>query len=234
MNKITHFEDLSNDLFLEIFEYFHALDLFTAFASFNERLSSLLLLTQLHIVISKVHSRHHLIFLSSHLTYHAHQVISVSLEDELYNFSSVISFLFDQHTFINLRTCRFYSICPSSKLDNVSEKLKSLNKLVSFQMIHSNDIPLSDTIKKDFIKVIFTHNSPALRSIDLSFHYHYSKLVAKIAMNSTVTSLNMMFYSTTVPCSIYSLLPILRHYRALRVLRTWISNVENSNTQRIM
>ena len=112
MNKITQFEDLSNDLVLEIFEYFHALDLFRAFPSLNNRLSSLLLLTQLHVVISKVHSHHQIKFLSSHLTHHAHQVISLSLEDQLRDYSSVISFFFNQHIFINLQLCKFYSISP--------------------------------------------------------------------------------------------------------------------------
>jgi len=99
MNKVTQLEDLSNDLFLEIFDYFHALDLFMAFSSLNHRISLILSLTRLHVVISKLHCRYEIKFLSSHLTHHAHQVISVSLEDEVYNFSSVISFFF-QSTFI--------------------------------------------------------------------------------------------------------------------------------------
>lgn len=234
MNKITQFEDFSNDLFLEIFDYFHALDLFMAFSSLNNRISSILSLSQLHVVISKLHCHHQIKFLSSHLTDHAHQVISVSLQDQLRDYRSVICFIFNQHTFENLRSCKFYSICPSSKFDNVIRKLKSFNKLTLFQIKHPKDILLSDTIKEDFSKAILTHSSLVLRSIDLLFRYSYKKLVANISFNSTVTSLRMIFHGSTVTCSIYSFLPILRRYRALRVLQIDISNDHNSNTHQGM
>jgi hypothetical protein len=229
MNKITQFEDLSNDLFLEIFDYLHALDLFMAFSSLNNRISSILSLTRLHVVISKLHCRYQMKFLSSHLTHHAHQVISVSIQDQLRDFSSVISYFFNRHTFQNLRSCKFYSICPSSKLNNVIQKLKSFNRLVSFQIEHPKDIPLSDEIKQNCIKTILRHRSQELRSVQLKLHYDYPKLVTDTIINLTVTSLHMNFYGSTIPCSIYSFLPILRHYRALRVLQIVISNDHNSS-----
>jgi hypothetical protein len=231
MNIISQFEDLSNELFLEIFDYFHAFDLFMAFSSLNHRISSILFLTRLHVVISKLHCRYQIEILSSHLFHHAHQVISVSLEDEVYNFSSVISFFFNQHHFKNLRTCVFYSICSSPKFSNIIQKLENLDKLVSVRIIQPKNLSLSDEMKQHFSKTVLTHKSRVLRSIDLSFHYSYPKLVANIAFNLTLTSLYMIFHGSIVTCSIYSLLPILRHYRALRVLRIIISSNVNSNTQ---
>jgi hypothetical protein len=119
MNEITQLENLFNDLFLEIFDYLHAVDLFMALSSLNNRISSILASTQLHVVISELHSCHQIKFLSSHLTHHAHQVILVSLEDQVHDFSSVIPYFFNQHTFINLQSCIFHSICPSSRFNRV-------------------------------------------------------------------------------------------------------------------
>jgi hypothetical protein len=234
MNKITQFEDLSNDLVLEIFEYFHALDLFTAFASLNNRLSSLLLLTQLHVVISKVHSRHQIKFLSSHLTHHAHQVISVSLQDQLYNFTSVIPFFFNQHQFINLQSCVFYSICPSSKLNRVIRQLKTLTKLETFRIIQSHNASLPDAWKRKLSKTILKHKSSHLRIVDLAFRYDYRYLTDSISVNWTLTSLHMMFQGATEFCSIYSILPILQTYRVLRHLYVCITKSKRSTRSGLM
>lgn len=234
MNKITQFEDLSNDLFLEIFDYLHALDLFTTFSSLNNRISSILFLTRLHVVVSKLHCQHQIKILSSHLTHHAHQVVSLSLHDQLRDFTSVISFIFNQHTFKNLQSCKFYSIHPSSKLDNVIQKLENLDKLVIFRLIQPKDIPMPDAIKRDLSKTILMHRSPVLCSVNLKFRYNYPNLVCNIAVNSTVTSLYMTFYGSATICLIYRILPILRNYRALRVLRISILNDNKSNTQQTM
>ncbi|CAF3622234.1 unnamed protein product, partial [Rotaria sp. Silwood2] len=49
MDTQTHLEDLSNEIFFEIFDYLHALDIFTAFASLNKRISSVLQLISLRV-----------------------------------------------------------------------------------------------------------------------------------------------------------------------------------------
>jgi hypothetical protein len=234
MDNITQFEDLSNELFLEIFEYFHALDLFITFSSLNKRISSILSVTQLHIIITKLHCHYQMQILSSYLTHNAHQVISITLEDQLRDFTSVISFFFNQHTFENLRSCKFYSICPSSNLTDVLQKINNLNKLVSFRISQPKDIPLSNEIKQELTITILTCKSFKLRLIDLSFSYNYPKLNTYIAFNSTLTALRMRFHGSTIPCSIYSFLPILRQYRALRVLRIHVSNDAHLNTRHAM
>ncbi len=234
MNKITQFEDLSNELCLEIFDYLHALDLFMSFSSLNQRISSILFSAQLHVVISKFHCQYQMKFLSSHLTHHVDQVISVSLEDQLRDYPSVISFIFDQHIFINLRSCKFYHIHPSFNLHIVIQRLQNLTKLVSFRIFHPKNIPLSPLIKQDISRTILQHKYFKLRSIDLSFHYDYPSLVANIALNLKVTSLHMIFDGSIHTLSIYSFLPILRHYRALRLLRIAIFNETNLNTQQPM
>jgi hypothetical protein len=219
MNEINQFEGLSNDLFLEIFDYLHALDLFMAFSSLNHRISSILLLTQLHVVISKLHCRHQIKFLSSHLTHHAHQVISVSLHDQLHDFSSVIPYFFNQHTFINLRSCIFYCIGPSSRFNRVIGQLKTLTKLELFQIIQPCSMSLSDPLKRKLSKTILKHRLSNLRLVNLSVAYDYRYLTDNISVNWTLTSLRLMFFGSSNFCSIYGILPVLRAYRVLRQFR---------------
>ena len=129
-NIITQLEHVSNDLFLDIFDYLHALDVLQAFSSLNGRISSILSSAQLRVIVSKLHCRYQIERLSSYLLHHDHQVISFSLQDQLRDYSSVISFFFDHHTFQNLRSCVFYSISSSKKFDSIIRKLQSFNKLV--------------------------------------------------------------------------------------------------------
>lgn len=224
MNTLTRLEDFPNDLFLEIFEYLHALDLFTAFASLNQRISAILFLTQLHVVISKFHSYQQMKFLSSHLADHVDQVISLCLEDELRDYSSVISYFFHQHTYINLQSCQFLSVEKTSNFNHVIEKLQNLTKLVSFRMIQPNNCSFSSVTKDQLTAVILTHTSPALRFIDLSFFHSYPNFVARLTLNSTVTYLHLVFQNSKRNFSIYEFFQILRHYRALRVLRMSLHN----------
>ncbi len=86
MNTYAHFEDLSNEIFIEIFDYLHVLDIFTAFTSLNKRISSILQSIPLRIIIFYDHCRHQIAFLSSHLTFHAHQVISLEISDTIHDY----------------------------------------------------------------------------------------------------------------------------------------------------
>ncbi len=92
MNPITQFEDLSDKLFLIIFDYLYALDLFQAFSSLNTRISSILFDARLYVIISKLHRRQQIEFLSFHLTHHADQVIFISLEDQLHDYSAIFDY----------------------------------------------------------------------------------------------------------------------------------------------
>ncbi|CAF3967219.1 unnamed protein product [Rotaria magnacalcarata] len=172
--------------------------------------------------------------LSSHLIHHAHQVVSISLQDELRNLSSIIYLLFTLHTFENLQSCTFYSIHPLTPLENVMKKLASLNHLVSFRIFQSNDMPLSNLNKSYLSETFLAHRSSKLRSIELSFRYYYPKLISHLRLNSTLTSLRIVFHGSMFACSIDSILPILRHYCALRVLRISISSNNNSYAQATM
>ncbi|CAF3052364.1 unnamed protein product, partial [Rotaria sp. Silwood2] len=98
-----------------------ALDIFNAFASLNKRISTILQSIPLCVIILKNCCRRQIDFLSSHLTFHAHQVISLEIRDH----SAVISLLFSRQYFINLQSCILLSINPSTKLENLIKHTKS-------------------------------------------------------------------------------------------------------------
>jgi len=91
---MTRLEDFSNEIFFEIFEYLHAIDIFMGFSALNQRISSILSSIHPRIIISSSDCRHQMKILSLNLINYAHQVISISLNDSLRDLSSVISFLF--------------------------------------------------------------------------------------------------------------------------------------------
>jgi anti-anti-sigma regulatory factor len=115
MDRNTRLEALSIEIFSEIFDYLHALDIFTAFSSLNRRILSILQIIPLRVVISHNHLRYHVDYLSSHLISHAHQVISVDIYDTIHDDSSIVNLLFSQHKFINLQSCIFTLIHPSTR-----------------------------------------------------------------------------------------------------------------------
>ena len=121
MNKHTHLEDLSNEIFFEIF------DIFTGFTLLNQRITLILQSIPLHIIVLEDYYRRRQInFLSSHLIYHAHQVISLVICDLIRDYSFIISLLF------NLQSCIFIKINPLTKFENIIKQIQCLNKLVSF------------------------------------------------------------------------------------------------------
>ncbi|CAF3202291.1 unnamed protein product, partial [Rotaria sp. Silwood2] len=130
MNRKTHLEDLSNEIFFEIFDYLHMLHIFTGFTLLNKRISNILQSTPLHIVISFGNSRQQIDFLLYHLTFHEDQVISINILDRIRDHSSIIHVLFNRHNFINLKSCKFLSIHSMTKLNNIIKQIGNLNKLV--------------------------------------------------------------------------------------------------------
>jgi hypothetical protein len=231
MNPITQFEDLSDELFLIIFDYLYALDLFQAFSSLNTRISSILFDARLYVIISKLHRRQQIEFLSFHLTHHADQVIFISLEDQLRDYSSVIPFFFDQHAFRNLRSCIFYSICSLSKLEHVIQQLKELTTLESFKIEQTYDLPLSETDKKDLSQTMLYHKSSNFRSLQLSFRYNCrSRIFDDYTVNSTLTSLSMMFDISSFAYWYLDMISLFYRHRVLQNIVLYISDDDDPNS----
>jgi hypothetical protein len=223
MDKYTHFEDLSNEIFFEIFDYLDALDIFTGFTSLNRRISSILQLIPLRIVISYNHCRRQIDFLSSHLTCHAHQVISLRICDIIRDDSFIISLLFNRHKFIKLQSCQFVAINSSRNLENVIKQVESLNRLVLFSIKQPKDEALNENDKNDFTRIMLMHKSSFLRSIVLKYPYHYPDIFNYTSIPSNLISFELRISGSSSMESVYTILSILRHCRRLRHLVVLIS-----------
>jgi hypothetical protein len=234
MDTQTHLEDLPNKIFFEIFDYLHALDVFTAFASLNKRITSILQSIPLRILISNIHCRNQIDFLSSHLTFHAHQVISIKIGDTIRDDTSIISLLFSRHDFINLQFCKLMTIHRSTKLDNVIKKIKTFDKLVSFNIINIKGETMNENDKHELARTMLMHKSSSLRSIVLHYAYDYSNILNNISLPSNVTSLYLFINGPTSTVSAHSILKILRlchRVRDIRIRVTDNSPFDNDNIE---
>jgi hypothetical protein len=231
MDTQTTLEDLSDEIFFEIFDYFHALDIFTAFASLNKRISSILQSIPLRIFLSKIFCRYQIDFLSSHLIFGAHQVISIEISDSIRDDTSIISLLFNRHHFINLQSCKFLEIHPSTKLDNVIKQIRTLDKLVSFSIYQSSNEPINESDKCELARSMLMHKSCFLRSVSLQYAYNYSDISNFSSIPSNLTSLYFYINGSTLTTFIHSILPMLRLCCRVRHMRMIIKddNPVNNN-----
>ncbi|CAF3013411.1 unnamed protein product [Rotaria sp. Silwood2] len=228
---MTRLEDLSNEIFFEICDYLHALDIFTAFSTLNQRITLIISSIPLRIVVSSYHCHRQIKFLSSYLIGHAHQVVSISLEDSIRDFTSVISFFFIRHTFENLELCALYSSHWSIQLRTALEQLKNLIKLRSLRFIVANHTELCEKEKQYTSQTILAHQSSSLRSLDFVFCFNHSHLTTPVTLNWTLTSMTLTFYDLPCYLSIYCVLHVFHIYRALRRLRVFISIPISPNIQ---
>ncbi|CAF1480858.1 unnamed protein product [Rotaria sordida] len=218
MDVNTHLEDLSNEIFFEIFDYLHIFDIFTGFTLLNRRISSILQSIPLHIVISKKHCRRQIDFLSSHLTFHEHQVISINISDTIRDDSSIISLLFNRHNFSHLKSCKLMSIDSMTTLGNVIEQIQSLNTLVLLQIFQPNYENITKNDNDQLTQTILTHKSSSLRSIELQYPHHYLDVSNYTSLGSNVTSLNLWIAGSPSTVSIYSVLRVFRVCHRIRYL----------------
>jgi hypothetical protein len=191
MSDYIQLESLPNEIFFEIFDYFHALDIFIGFTSLNQRFTSILQIIPLRVVIAFYHSRRQLNFLSTYLTFHAHQLISLKISDTIFDELSTISLLFHRHKFINLQFCSFISINPSSTLNNVIEQMQSLNKLISFAIYQRHNAILNDNVTHDLIQSMLMHKSSYLHSLVLRLPYNYQNISKYPSISSSLRSLDL-------------------------------------------
>ena len=217
MNIHTHLEDLSNELLFEIFDYLHALEIFIGFASLNQRISSILKFIPLRIIISPNNCLRHIDFLSSHLTFHAHQVISLEIYDTISDYSSVISLIFNRHNFINLQSCVFASIDPATKFENIFKQIESLNTLVTFTL-YDPDLHLNEKDKCDLTRMMLMHKSSSLCSMVLKHSYDYADLLNYTSISSKLTKLYLRIHRARSVLSMHSILVIFRLCHGIRHL----------------
>lgn len=221
MTNSTLLEELSNEIFCDIFDYFDAFDLFFAFSSLNSRISSVLKLTRLHVIIHSMYRRRQIEFLSHHLAFHSDQVISLDVCDEICDQTNVVAYLYNRHSFLNLRSCIFWLLNSSPKLKNVIKQLKEQTQIVSFHIVQS-DYAEEDKLCRSrahlFSQRILLNTPPTLRTVTLRFHYDHPELLRNTIVYTTLTYLELVFYGTLDKVSIYSLIPVLRIHSTLRHL----------------
>lgn len=223
MNSYTRFEDLSNEILFEIFDYLDALNIFRGFSSLNRRISSILQIIPIRIVIPHNSCRYQIDYLSSHLTRHAHQVIFVDIYDTIDGDSSIINLLFSQHQFINLQSCTFISIHPSTQLGNVIKQIKTLNKLVSFRIFHPKREILNEKAKTDLLQTIFMHKSLYLRSIEIHLPYDCSYISKYTSIPSNLRYLYLHISGSTSYVSPFSIITIFRFCHSIQYLTIVLS-----------
>jgi hypothetical protein len=217
MDTHTHLEDLSNDIFFEIFDYLHALDIFTAFTSLNKRILSILQSIRFHVIILNTHYDREIDFLSSHLNFHAHQVKSLKCYDTIRHRSSIISLLFNRHHFINLQSCIFMLDNSSTELEDVIKQVESLKRLVAFFIIQPDYKKMNDKVTR----TILMNKSSSLRSVKLHYDYDYLNIST---YTSNLISLDLLISGSPSTVSVYSILPILRICHRIRYLHAIIKH----------
>ena len=173
-------------------------------------------------------------FLSSHLTFHAHQVISVKCYDTIRDRSSIINLIFNRHHFVNLQSCIFMLDNPSTELENVIKQVVSLNRLVSFFMIQPDYKKVNGTDKCDISRTILTNKSSSLRSVKLHYDYDYLNTSTYTSNASNIISLDLLISGSHDTVSVYSILPILRVCHRLRYLHAIIKYEILSGKKRVI
>jgi hypothetical protein len=229
MAVITKLEDLSNEIFLEIFEYLDGSKILSAFASLNSRISLILHSIRIHLNINSTHCRDEVEFLSSQLKFYSAQVVSLQVHDEICDQENVIAYLFNQHDFLNLHSCIFHSISSSSELEILFEKLSKLPKIVLFRIIQScnaKEDKLNTSDAHSFSQLILVDTPETLRSTNLCFHYHHPQIATTSIVTTNLTHLQVIFYGTLNDVSIYSLIPLLRIRHVLRSLCVTIKSTK--------
>ncbi|CAF3296569.1 unnamed protein product [Rotaria sp. Silwood2] len=229
MKNRTLFEDLSNEVLCEIFDYLNAFDLFLTFTSLNERISTILKYIRLHIIVDSMYYRYKIEFLSHHLTYHSHQVSSLDICDKICGHINIIAYLFDRYEFSNLRSCTFRCLDASSKLENVIKQLKKQTQLVSLHIFQSYDAK-NDHLTRNhahlFSEMVLLNTPLSLRCATLRFHYDYPELITSTIINTNLTYLKLLFYGAFDKISIYSLIPVFRIHKSLQQLNVIIKSSE--------
>ncbi|CAF2103234.1 unnamed protein product [Rotaria magnacalcarata] len=139
------------------------------------------------MVISFGNSRQQIDFLlSSHLTFHDDQVISINILDRTRDDSSKIHLLFNRYNLINLKSCKFLSIYSMTKLDNIIKEIGNLNKLVILEIFQPDRSDLNENNNDELTRILLTNKSSSLRSLKLQYPNHYLNISNYTFINSNL------------------------------------------------
>ncbi|CAF4901722.1 unnamed protein product, partial [Rotaria sp. Silwood2] len=97
----------------------------------------------------------------------------------------------------------------SSQLDNTIKQIQSLNRIISFFIIQSDNKKINEKDKYDIIRIILMNKSSSLHSVKLHYHYDYLNILTYTSIASNLISLELLISASSDKVSIYSTLPIL-------------------------
>ncbi|CAF3123425.1 unnamed protein product, partial [Rotaria sp. Silwood2] len=125
MNKTT-LESLSDELFLDLFELFHAIDLFRALHDLNTRFNSLLFIyfRNYHVDLRSILKKDFDIFCQTYLSSILNRTIYLRIsddEDTPYQCTHFLSAGFTLGQFYNLRSLTFYHVSSDRKINQSKE-----------------------------------------------------------------------------------------------------------------
>ncbi|CAF4918805.1 unnamed protein product, partial [Rotaria sp. Silwood1] len=163
--------------------------------------------------------------------YYDHQVISLKIHDIIRDYSSVINLLFNPHNFINLQSCIFDSINPSTKFENIFKLIQSLNRLVTFSLFEPY-FNINEKDKCNLTRIMLMNKSSSVRSRVLEHSYDYLDISNYTSISSNLTSLHLRIYGTSSTVTLYLILSIFRVCHGIRHLGLTLQHkysVENNN-----
>lgn len=166
----THFEDLSNDVLYEIFEYLDFFQIYQAFFDLNRRFEKLLIVFNLpiNINISSISKSVFQCYYTNIILPHQHQISSLRITNFL-SFDLDISPHHILSTFIQLKTLILENI-QSKYLDNILKDITSLFNLSTLVIIPIDDV---ENANHHLLQIL---HLPTLKYCKLSFVSNQKKL----------------------------------------------------------
>ncbi|CAF4764962.1 unnamed protein product [Rotaria sp. Silwood1] len=112
----------------------------------------------------------------------------------------------------------------SSEFVNIIKQIESLNRLVSFFIIQSENKKINEKDKYDIIRTIMMNKSSSLRSVKLHYDYYDLNISTYTSITSNLISLELLISGSSNKVSVYSILPILRICHRIRYLHAIIKH----------
>ncbi|CAF3194320.1 unnamed protein product, partial [Rotaria sp. Silwood2] len=206
----TCFEDLSNELLCEIFDYLNGYELYKVFSNLNSRFEQLFhssfFLFKTHFYLFE--NDEIMNIFKQFMFFNRHQIFSIRVNFIFYDSSFFSSFLFDS-SFDRLESIFFKNI----KSDTIIPILSNLSCLPNF---FSLTIETSNVIEKinDIYRLIFV--LPKLKYYRISCNSHHQSITLPLAMNNQFSPIEYLVIDHY--CSLNELASLISYTPQLRRL----------------
>lgn len=223
------FESLANELILDIFEYFHTIDLFHTFSQLNLRFYTLLIQHHhgYHLNFQSISKGNFDIICQQHLPFIIDQILSLNLSDDdetpiLPKLFLSYGFTLDQ--FIRLKSLTLNHIHSFDIITQIINQCQSLLNLTHLNLIKCCLYRKDQTITSYLLNNIWKLSK--LRHCHLSNIYPISNLISTIKTTSK-SIINLLF--DNIYCDINDLLNLFEHTPHLQRFHTTLSSFIDQN-----